>query len=1783
MAFDPALLSPVEQPKQSGFDPSLLTPVEDHGSIGPAPAPGLGQRLMNYLGSQPPQSPLYNIGQSLSQVPGVAQGLASTPSSIQNMEPSPTKAVLEQLTLPNIALAAVGGPGFKAGMASPLGRKILAGTLAGFGAQGVQGLEQGVQQAKTDPAQSYDEAGYRTVQGVMNALPALGVTAGSSLVPGTPYSMRNQQAIAPRVLHSGEEGYLDSINAQLQGSKATDTTIPSANFSRPVQEVPQQNKPTATSIPDTQPANMPLGQGFQTPAGTPVPVPSIRPAVKIGDMVIPIEGHATMDAQRVANANPGKTIVKGYVTADGQFLGNNPLAAVRALAQQKEQANANQSSVSTSSPGQAQPIVEKVGQEKGQGSVGQEQVPSAPQGEVPGNVGQGLRQSGGSNVQSQRDAGGLTVNEQSQLKNLLAIPEVNRNEWQSGQIGKLQGKQGGISPKMGGQTGEAGFFRLFGGADLSRLGIKQDAKVQGEQMYNRMKNVLGAGSAAWDVMDKAGLRTFLQTPHTVKEVEEWLGSVAPKVELHSYGMEGKVSEAKNRYDQAVGELDKLGYHLDSDGRLTRRGNDFTWDNDNPNITPEMRKWVQQGRDNAVQAKADASVKATSYYHQVSALPTDEPMPEWTKTKSGNNVQRVDVVVPQKTQVKATGGWPEVKEKALWQPDNLHENLPNTLGWAMIQYKTGPKGEKIAVIAEAQSRWGQEVRNRKGTVMETTPKGQTLDHPLLRDYNRLILKAAIDQARKEGATHIMVSDGETAMMTEGHDKYVSNHVPDIAQEKGMRLNYDTVLPKIAEELTGSKGERVSVGEHKNAFTDRESNAGREMSTEEGGQIKEPRNNLIFRNADGTPKTDVSGRMYPIDKVDTQNFSLMEKDKAKSPVQTLDKTSGKMTSQSGSIINPATAIKEGVEKLTTVALSKLDSLKATGKDIVDAVTSPAAWKTAKLAHEGYDFPATEARSPQLANRMAAFGNSGTAALLRANAEISKVLGDKLGDEQFRKQMGGIIYEDMRQAENAPGTPVWELRNSPFADEAQLRAAMKNPRMQDAISKWKALIQPVAAEMHQKLGGSMSESGKETGAFANLIAVLEDKPAESGTALSYKVAGETKIAPGSGPLATMKRGSAFSRERKFSGEEYNLDAKDMAQRMMTKNASEYQKRLLYDDLESTGMGKLVEKKTDAPEGMVVLDNPVNLRTFTMKDADGATKTVSQNKWLAVDPGIKTEVQQLMQLNTNWKQYLKDQHPWVANASQVAIKAQVGLGIDLGFHTFNDMVAVANSGKGLLDLPAKVKSAIQVRSDLIRKDPKIQEELAKMAEAGVTFRGESMGGWSSKFLKTADNITRVVLNREYQDMVDEKRAVDSPAERRRYINARAGQYNKRFMGYLQQGMQETGLGSFNVAGRNFNRLAIHNLTADPGVKATSKVEALRMRLSIATGIATAALVAPAVINKQTTGEYQPEGTEFGDVVVGKNADGSYKVLNMRKWTMLDRGGRASGMGAVMREQVLPRIRGEVPATLGHTARAAGKDILRTAVAPFSGPPVNVLSVLGTGKTEGGYGYDQRSPGDKGAPYVRAAVGALNPLAGPVATGTSKGDVMSHIGQRLGSIVGVGNAQSALSQIRQKAAQYKQAHNIKQNDATFAPSEYEPLKQALANNDIEKAKQVYTQLLSEKANEHQSLSDEDAKDKAQKMIQGEFSKMENFRFVTKEDEDLFKASLTPKQRALYDKAVQQQKDTAEKFFDQIQPKIEKNPFPIRSPKGFNKYNKGDSVSRGGQQYTVVDFDKDGQPLVEPA
>jgi hypothetical protein len=139
-----------------------------------------------------------------------------------------------------------------------------------------------------------------------------------------------------------------------------------------------------------------------------------------------------------------------------------------------------------------------------------------------------------------------------------------------------------------------------------------------------------------------------------------------------------------------------------------------------------------------------------------------------------------------------------------------------------------------------------------------------------------------------------------MMTEMHDAEASEGKID--QEGGMRFNYDNAMPKIAAEMLG-EGQRISLGAHKNAmelrpksayeqpyvirfedgsstYHETQAEAERELRAQSWrrdgsgrGQIErnpdaakaQPRSNLIFRNPDGSPKTDASGMMYPIDAI------------------------------------------------------------------------------------------------------------------------------------------------------------------------------------------------------------------------------------------------------------------------------------------------------------------------------------------------------------------------------------------------------------------------------------------------------------------------------------------------------------------------------------------------------------------------------------------------------------------------------------------------------------------------------------------------------------------------------------------------------------------------------------------------------------------------------------------------------------------------------------------------------------------------------------------------------
>ena len=78
----------------------------------------------------------------------------------------------------------------------------------------------------------------------------------------------------------------------------------------------------------------------------------------------------------------------------------------------------------------------------------------------------------------------------------------------------------------------------------------------------------------------------------------------------------------------------------------------------------------------------------------------------------------------------------------------------------------------------------------------------------------------------------------------------------SQSGGMRLHYDKTLPSIAEKLTGEKGKMVDMGVHKNALQAKPGNADVSYGSP------------VFRNPDGTPKTNATGRLYDISKVERE---------------------------------------------------------------------------------------------------------------------------------------------------------------------------------------------------------------------------------------------------------------------------------------------------------------------------------------------------------------------------------------------------------------------------------------------------------------------------------------------------------------------------------------------------------------------------------------------------------------------------------------------------------------------------------------------------------------------------------------------------------------------------------------------------------------------------------------------------------------------------------------------------------------------------------------------------
>lgn len=452
---------------------------------------------------------------------------------------------------------------------------------------------------------------------------------------------------------------------------------------------------------------------------------------------------------------------------------------------------------------------------------------------------------------------------------------------------------------------------------------------------------------------------FTEGRVNVKMLDEKLRDL-PAVEVHSYGQNGNESEAKKELDkmthdwfEPLHKMDQQAVKLYSEGVNTLEGSPIL-DHLAPSLHEKAKRFKELKDKTALEDEQYDGPKATGYYESISPLDTKK-----------HPVKRIDVVLPTEKDSTYTtkqienrrrlglddGVGGSGKKTPLWVQDNTHENLPNTLGWAMVQEVTR-NGERVWVIGEMQAEWAKAKRLHEEWVKSGGKEGQEsyrgykphMDHPLLSKWETLTLNAVLDQARRAGVKKVILSDGETAMMTEKHDQLhgepdlipgtynldverlrknisdatgkviihdantlgieradgslwdvsrQSNTYPKIQdllpkiegearvnQSSGMRAQYDQRGPDILKKLTGSRGQEVDLGVHKNAALNENDllagikKVGDQYVTEDGVAHRTKRAAIdhlkatgkfgspVFKDASGKPKTNITGREYTI---------------------------------------------------------------------------------------------------------------------------------------------------------------------------------------------------------------------------------------------------------------------------------------------------------------------------------------------------------------------------------------------------------------------------------------------------------------------------------------------------------------------------------------------------------------------------------------------------------------------------------------------------------------------------------------------------------------------------------------------------------------------------------------------------------------------------------------------------------------------------------------------------------------------------------------------------------
>ncbi len=644
--------------------------------------------------------------------------------------------------------------------------------------------------------------------------------------------------------------------------------------------------------------------------------------------------------------------------------------------------------------------------------------------------------------------------------------------------------------------------------------------------------------------------------------------------------------------------------------------------------------------------------------------------------------------------------------------------------------------------------------------------------------------------------------------------------------------------------------------------------------------------------------------------------------------------------------------------------------------------------------------------LGNKLVGYASSRITAPLVARSMATDVLGDRWKDDKFSHVLGAVLVEDqLRQVRKGFQDAALKAKDpverqelldkaqsvntlvgqpyAPFKTEALYQGALNNADIKAAIDRHKETIQPMAEQAHTELGGTKAKGGEATDAFANLIAILAPDDVESTRKMVY---GSRR-----GDITNqLRRGSAFSKERRGTAAMYETDYRTMAERMIRGNWEQKALRDYIKAVEHYGVG--VEQKAGEPAPTTLKGKKLVPQTIELRGA-GPGQTRHIKLWMR--PDLTEEWEQATQKDS------KVHKAAVGYALDVISDLQMAGPTDAVWHGGNMLASIATSPGGFknpaLDLLRRVP-IVNVLDALVRAtkgtveahmaSPEVQRELAQIGRVGAarspavhsSFIGKlaerTLGTpkadpsyWVGKIINSFDQGGRLARNRMFDNLVDRGWAVDSEVNRREFIN-KMGQYNRRLMSQFQNIVRDYQVAPFVVAGRNFNRLAFQKLVMQsPGYEATSLPAAGKARLHEIAGNAMALAAFPVVANMlltKTLWGRPGKGVPVGMVDSGKeDKDGRAIVWDPLQLLLLRRG---------MRELGLPEI--DKGVRQGLSTKETGQNMIKTAfnalAHPWLGPVAKFVTTAKTGRDTSGF-LLSRNPDDL-TENIQAAMSQLNP-----------------------------------------------------------------------------------------------------------------------------------------------------------------------------------------------------------------